>query len=558
MAQAENKIVFSEQGLDQIEQRLQDVERRSGSLLSKLPKDLQKEWTKAIDATALAARYAVTGAANSFISAVSAPAKSTFEGVLADANRIRKDSSLIAVATGKQFEQVRGTIQLTAKATLESTAKVDAFTRGVRRLGGDFDAATSSMEAYKDRALQMDKPIELFQEQAALLDTAFGVRGKQRVNEFFGVLDAQAGKAGVSAQKLDRQFFAFVDNFSRLSSKGPAAFGALSAAFAASDANPEQSRRNQAFGMGLLNTGVRQIEQRMRLGGALGKGEMLTDVKTGEVDEKKYLRAMQFLQKDLVKYYGSRRRAIEVQAGDDLEARRDIAGFLNTDLSKVQDMSQLSPQQRQTLERYSGMPAGRRDLADVNKEIKDQNAGAGMLGAQDTAVELGGGAAGLALTAAAGVFSTAVDRFGGIVASMAGRTGGGLLTGAAAGLGSAAGGLLRGGASALRAGAGLLGGAAGGALALTGAAYAGWQAGSYADQQLGLSDKISSALAKWTIPGYEEGQEMPAGGFPRGAPQPMSQQDARALAQANADALANRTITVRLAPEAPPGQPAPR
>ncbi len=558
MAQAENKIIFSEQGLDQIESRLQEVERRSGSLLSKLPKDLQKEWTRAIDATQLAARYAVTGAANSFINAVSGPAKSTFDGVLADANRIRKDSSLIAVATGKEFEQTRAQIQLTAKATREGTAVVSDWTRGVRRLGGDFDAATTSMEAYKDRALQMDKPIELFEEQAALLDQAFGVRGKQKVGDFFGVLDAQASKAGVSAQRLDRQFFAFVDNFSRLSSKGPAAFGALSAAFAASDANPEQARRNQGFGMGLLNTGVRQIEQRMRLGGALGKGEMLTDVKTGEVDENKYLRAMQFLQKDLVKYYGSRRRAIEVQAGDDLEARRDVAGFLNTDLSKVQSMSQLSPEQRKALARYSGMDAGGRDLADVNKQIKDQNAGAGMLGAQDKAVELGGGAAGLTLNAAAGVFSTAVERFGGIVVSMAGRGGGGLLTGAAAGLGSAAGGLLRGGATALRAGAGLLTGAAGGALALTGSLYAGYQAGSYADEKLGLSDKISSALARWTIPGYEEGQEMPAGGFPRGAPQPMSQQDARALAQANADALANRTITVRLAPEAPPGQPAPR
>ncbi len=551
MAQAENKIVFSEQGLDQIEQRLQDVERRSGSLLSKLPKDLQKEWTKAIDATQLAARYAVTGAANSFISAVSAPAKSTFEGVLADANRIRRDSSMIAVATGKQFEQVRGDIQLTAQRTLESTAKVDAFTRGVRRLGGDFDAATSSMEAYKDRALQMDKPIELFQEQAALLDQAFGVRGKQRVSDFFGTLDAQASKAGVSAQRLDKQFFAFVDNFSRLSSKGPAAFGALSAAFAASDANPEQARRNQGFGMGLLNQGVRQIEQRMRLGGALGKGEMLTDVKTGEVDPQKYLRAMQFMQKDLVKYYGSRRRAIEVQAGDDLEARRDIAGFLNTDLSKVQNLSQVTPEQRRYLERYSGMAAGRRDRYDIDKEIADQNAGAAMQPAQDKMVQLGGGAAGLTMNAAAGVFSTAVDRFGGIVTALAGAGIAGVGRAAAGGLAGVGGAALRGGSMAAASGVGQ-------ALALTGAGYAGWQAGSFIDQKLGLSDRIGGAMAehfaapKWLLNAVDSAEGFMGGG------KPMSQQDARALAQANADALANRTITVRLAPEAPPGQPAPR
>jgi hypothetical protein len=78
--------------------------------------------------------------------------------------------------------------------------------------------------------------------------------------------------------------------------------------------------------------------------------------------------------------------------------------------------------------------AGKRDQADVAKLVKDKDLGMTLIGAQDAAVGAGGGAAGIALSQAAGVFSTAVDKFGGVVAGIAGQSF----------MGSAAGGLVAG------------------------------------------------------------------------------------------------------------------
>ena len=168
--------------------------------------------------------------------------------------------------------------------------------------------------------LALDVPIESLVGSSARLRNSFGLKSQEDVAKFFGTMNAQATAAGTTFERSARQFMTFQDSFGHMSSKGAGAFSGLSAAFAASSKDPEQAIRNQSFGMGVLNSGVRQIEHRM------GKGFSITNTETGEVDPKKYLEAMKFLQKDMVKYYGSKKRAIQVQAGDDLEARRDV-GF---------------------------------------------------------------------------------------------------------------------------------------------------------------------------------------------------------------------------------------
>lgn len=422
MAQAENVVVFSERGLDQLEQRLEQVEKKAGTLLSRLPKEFQKEWAKAGDAIKLSAQYAITGAFKDMGSAVAAPAKSTFDQVLAEAHKFRKETSLVSVATGKSFDDISGRVKGVSSRIAELPATVTDWGRAAKRAGGDFGVAIDALEIFKDRSIQLDRPLSEMQDSMVKLRKNFGVESKQQVADFFGTMDAQANKTGITADRVERQFMTFMEAFGRMSGKASPIWTGISAAFAASSSSPEQAVRNQEYGMGTLNTGVRQVEQRMRAARLLKRGEHITDEKTGEVDPAKYLKAMKFIQRDIIKAHGgSRSRAIEVEAGDDMGARRDVAGFFNTDLTKVDDLSKLPPDVRKALDRYMKMDAGKRDQYDANKNAKDIAAGmpglSGPIG-QDAAVAAGGGAAGLTMNAAAGAFSTAVDRFGGMVASL--------------------------------------------------------------------------------------------------------------------------------------------
>lgn len=545
-AVAEGRFVFSEEGLEQVEQRLDDVRKKANKLLAQLPKELQKQIKDMGRAMGEELKSMVPAVMNSLQGAVTAPAKSTFAQVIAEANRARRDASLIAVSTGKDVADVNAQIQGAARMTREMPASVVAWSRSVRQLTGDWQGALNSMSAMKDVALALDVPIESLVGSSARLRNSFGLKSQEDVAKFFGTMNAQATAAGTTFERSARQFMTFQDSFGHMSSKGAGAFSGLSAAFAASSKDPEQAIRNQSFGMGVLNSGVRQIEHRM------GKGFSITNTETGEVDPKKYLEAMKFLQKDMVKYYGSKKRAIQVQAGDDLEARRDVGGFLNADLSKVNKLEDLPPEQLKAMERYTGLDAGKRDLSDVKKNIKDQEAGAPLLKAQDKAVELGGGAAGIAMEHASGLFSTAVDRFGGIVANMAG---------AVVGRGASATGTIAATATgSLVSSAGKLAASgAGQAALLAGTGYAAYQAGSMADEALGISDKISNQLAKWFVPGYEENTPSDtSNGVPREVA--LSPATHRAAAEAQAAALANRTLRVQIVPvtEAPQSQPPPR
>jgi hypothetical protein len=446
---AQVKIKFSADGIDGVERGLDELERKGKALFSRLPKEVQKEFNSAGEAIQSSLKSAILGAVNDMGQAIAGPAKSTFAGVIQAAYVYRREVSGIAVATGKDFAAVSGKVDAVSMRIGEMPARTMGWAREVRRMTGDWNSAVDSIGEFKNVALALDQPLEATVATAQRLGGSFGIKSQDQVRQFFGLLNAQANETGNTFGRVYGQFNAFSGAFARMAGRGAGTFAGISSAFAASSQDPEQAQRNQGFGMGLLNQGVRLVEMRMRNKGLLGKGEFITDSETGEVDPQKYLRAMQFMQKDMLRFYGSKKRAIEVQAGEDLESRRTVGGFLNTDLSKVKSLSDLKPEELKALEKMSGMAAGKRDQADVAKLVKDKDLGMTLIGAQDAAVGAGGGAAGIALSQAAGVFSTAVDKFGGVVAGIAGQSF----------MGSAAGGLV---AGAGRGAAGLLGTAASG------------------------------------------------------------------------------------------------
>lgn len=439
--QAEVKLKVTQEGVEQVKQDLADLNKSARSMFSSLPRDMQKDLKKGWEEVGAATQQAFLNTFKSFSSAVASAGYTSFEGAMAAANRYRNEISRISVSTGRSFADTSSQVNATAKALGEMPASVVAYGRAVRQMGGTWEDAMGSMSAFKDRALQLDRPLAAMADQAARLSQSFGLRSREQVDAFFGLMDSQAAKVGVTVGRMARQWETFEGRFGRMSSRGAGLYSGMSAAFAASSSNPEVAQGAQAFGMNTLSQGVRLIEMRMRRAGQLGKKDYITD-ETGEVDPQKYLRAMQFMQKDMLRFYGSKRRAIEVQAGESLEARRDIGAFLGTDLSKVKDLSELSPARRKALDRYMGMDAGKREQAEAGKNIKDIGAGMPMLAAQDAAVAAGGGAVGIAMAQASGVFSTAVDKFGGAVLKFVsggyGRAAGGAASAAGAGVGAAA------------------------------------------------------------------------------------------------------------------------
>jgi len=401
---------------------LDNLERKGSGYWSKFYGGLDKETRKAIDGVndniKSSMKSAILGQLTGLASAVSDPARTSWGGALAAANEYRRGVQAIATSTGQEFEAVSGKVNAVALRAGELPKTVMAWGSSLRGVSKDWTTAAESITAYKDRALQLNVPLESLQGTAKNLAGAFGIQSTAQVDKFFGTLDAYAIRSGVQAGRLQSQWATFGEAFGRLTSGDPTKFQAITAAFAGSSSDPEQAKRNQGFGMGLLNQSPRQLEGRMRRAGMLKRGEFLTD-KNGEISAEKYAAAMRFLQQDVLKYYGSKDRAIEVQAGDDLEARRAIAGFLNTDFSGTKGAAPMA-MPRTALAGYQRTGAGGREVGDVTKQGRDVALGLGALPAQDFAVAHGGGGRGLMVDAAGNVIGTAVNGFGGIALGAAG------------------------------------------------------------------------------------------------------------------------------------------
>lgn len=423
------------EGIEKVGQELDALKARASGLFSQLPKDLQRDLKKGWAAVKDSAQDALITTAKSAALAVSGPARTTFDQALREANKFRGEVTRISVASGQSFDHVASRVNATSRRIGELPQTVLDVSRALRQSTGDWNTATDLIDSFADRAAATDRPLSAMTDNAGRLIEQFGVKSRGQVDSFFGTLDAQSRKAGQAITLTERLFFSFSDQFGRFSSQAPEKWAGLVTSFQKGQ-TPAQAERNLGYGLGFVNSNIRGIEQRMRASGELKRGQYLTD-DSGEMSPENMIRALRYAQKDVVRYHGSKRKAIEIEAGEDAGARREVAGLLSTDLGQAG--AEVTPEQRRALEQLMGTDAGKRSRSDAIKNQRDTSFGMNLLGGQDAAVAVGGGTVGIAMEAATGIFSTAVDRFGNAVLNFSGSGGGRGAGGMAAGIGGASG-----------------------------------------------------------------------------------------------------------------------
>lgn len=429
---AELILRIGSEGIEKVGQELDALKARANNLFSQLPKDLQRDLKKGWAAVKDSAQDALITTGKSAALAISGPARTTFDQALREGVKFRSEVTKISIAAGQSFDQVSSRVNATSRRIGELPQTVMDVGRALRQSTGDWNTATDLIDSFADRAAQTDRPLSAMTDAGARLIENFGTDSRAKVDSFFGTIDAQARKAGTAIGLTERLFFSFSDSFGRFSSQAPEKWAGLVTAFQKGQ-TPAQAERNLGYGMGLVNSNIRGIEQRMRATGELKKGQYLTD-ENGEMSPENMIRALRYAQKDIVKFHGSRRKAIEIEAGEDAGARREVAGLLNTDLGEAG--APVTPEQRKALATIMGTDAGKRNVGEALKNQRDIDLGMGMAPAQDAMVAVGGGATGAAMEAATGVFSQSVDRFGNAVLNFTGSLGRGA---AAGGAGAAAG-----------------------------------------------------------------------------------------------------------------------
>lgn len=509
-------------------------------------------------------------------SAIAAPAKTSYDQALAKANAYRDATQRIATSTGKGYEQVSSQINASAQRLGLLPGRVQDYSRSVRTLTGDWEGAMSGLDAYQNRALKTDRTLEEMIPTAATLAQTFGVKSTEDVNKFFGTLDRQAKNAGVSAEIAERAFLSASGMLSSLTSARPQQLGALTTAVmgGAPTAAMGESRIG-AIG-GLLGGHTRYLEARMRSQGKLGKGEHIYD-EQGQIRGDKLFDTLEFAQKDLAKFYGTkdRKELIGRISQSGMMSMQDAAGILGLDVSTLRTEAGKSTAAADATTGFLGSGAGKRALGEARKDIKDIGLGTTMLGAQDLAVSAGGGAAGIAIASAGQLFSKATDVFWSAVNIFAGKSGGGV--GGVGGVAATAGGSAVGASAPKAVGAlarlgpwGLL--AAGALVAGVGTYYAAGENEKEEERKKqereaaarqGFTDVTSARFIRSRFHLPEPGEPITETGRGADADHPLnlggSGLSSRELADLLAKAIAGQTLRVQAVtlPAAPQGQPQP-
>jgi hypothetical protein len=319
---------------------------------------------------------------------------------------------------------------------------------------GDWEGAVGGIEAFKNRALQMNVPLSAMVERASSLTMLFGMKSTSQVETYFGNIDAGARKAGVSISLADKMARTFEERFASMGGGADAGkFSALSTGMLEGTKSDRFPGGNMGLASGSLGYGLdamegnlRFVEQRMRRAGLLGKGKYLS----GDFNDT--MKTLQFMQKDIVREHGGNLdRAVEIEAGEGagaLQRRREIRNFLTANLNKARDMAGLNAEINRPLADFNATAAGAREVSNVQKQLRDIDLGMTGLPMQDRAVSMGGGLRGMGIGAGADLFNTGLGAFGGIALKGAGRL-----------LGGAAGRALSIGGGALASTAGLAAGA---------------------------------------------------------------------------------------------------
>lgn len=432
-------------GLEQAFERLGKTSQSTGALL----RDMHKEWSKptAISTSIVKlGAQVIGGQIRDAASAIAEPAKTSYAQALAKATEWRDATQRIATSTGQSYSVVGDQINATAQRLGLLPGRVSDYSRSVRQLTGDWSGAMSGMDAYQNRALKTDRTLEELIPTAATLATTFGLKSTDDVNRFFGTLDRQAKNASMSAEIAERAFLSASNSLAMITNAKPGQLSALTTGIMAGAPTAALGEARISGIAGFIDSHDRYIEARMRKAGKLKKGEHLRD-EQGLIRGDKMLDAIEFTQGDLAKFYGTKDRGELVgrigQTG--LMAPQIAAGLLSFDVAKNRQAAALTGTAADATAGFLGTDAGKRTQYDARKDIRDIGLGSAMLPAQDVAVAMGGGAAGVAIASAGSVMAKAADTFWGAVEIFAGKAAGGAAraaagTAAAAGAGAAGGG----------------------------------------------------------------------------------------------------------------------
>lgn len=398
-----------------------------------------KEWSRSQKLAAEGVKLVagiVSSQAGALASAVTGPAKTSYDQALNRAYRFRDENTKIALSVGKSYQETNAQIFGTSKQLGLMPGQVSNYGRSVRQLTGDWHGAMSGIEGYQNRALKTDRTIEEMIPTAATLAQTFGIKSTEDVNRFFGTLDVQSKRAKVSAEVAERAFLSASNMLSATTGAKASTVSALTTGFLAKA--PTAALGEQAMGevMGLLTGHSRVIGGRMVRAGKLGKNESLLD-KTGRFREDKIFEALQFVQKDIMKVYGAKSPA---EAIESLVATGELSGpaaaaLFNLDVPGMQKAATTTATAEDIGKIYRESKAGKREISTAVKEQRDIAFGEKFLGLQDKAVEMGGGAAGVAIGSASQIFSQGAQTFWNAVdifAKSAGARAVGAATGAAA------------------------------------------------------------------------------------------------------------------------------
>lgn len=563
-------------GLEQAFERLGKTSQSTGALL----RDMHKEWSRpttlATSIVKLGAQV-IGGQIRDAASAIAEPAKTSYAQALAKATEWRDATQRIATSTGQSYSVVGEQVNATAQRLGLLPGRVSDYSRSVRQLTGDWQGAMSGLDAYQNRALKTDRALEELIPTAATLATTFGIKSTDDVNRFFGTLDRQAKNAGMSAEIAERAFMSASSSLAMLTNAKPAQTSALTTALMADAPTQEMGMSRIGVVGNLLQNHMRYIEARMRKQGKLGKGEHLYDDQ-GRLRGDKMFDALEFVQGDLAKFYGTKDKGelIGRMSQSGMMSMQDAAGLVRMDVGKLREQAKTGGTAANTTAAFLGTAAGKRDLAETRKDIKDIGLGSTLLPAQDAAVSMGGGAAGIAIASAGSVMAKAADTFWGAVEIFAGKAGGRAAgaagAAAAAGAGAAGGGA---GAAALSGTLGAVAVPAGLGLGALGVGAGVWYAaGENAEQEKKKADDRDAAkrqgftdvramkfaqnrLGLDIAPavtqigrGYDIDRPLNLGG---------GSQNPREMADAIAKALAGQTLRVQSVapPSPPPGQTQP-
>jgi len=374
-------------------------------------------------------------------SAVTAPAKTSYQGAINLANYYRDTTQRVATSTGSSYAEINKQVMGASSRLGLMPAQVQEYGRGVRQMTGDWRGAVAGLDAFQARALKTDRSLGEMIPTATQLAQTFGIKSTAEAGAFFATIDSQATKANVSAQVLERTFMGFSGMLTSLTSARAPALANVTAQIMGGAPTVEMGESRMGALGGYLQQHSRYFERRMRTAGKLGKGESAFD-EEGRIRPDKFADMIEVAQRDAERHYGTknRRELIGRMAESGLMSMQDAAGIMKLDPAKMRAAVSATDQTGAILSTDAASAASARRFAEASKARKDIGFGGTFLGAQDAAVGIGGGAAGVAMASAGQMFEKSAGVFWDAVNIFAGKAAPGLVPAAAGGAAAGGGG----------------------------------------------------------------------------------------------------------------------